>query len=98
MIFVFEHVINNLSHKMEFDNGTAWLRQSNMVPGRPEHPIPFAGTMGFLCRTQKLNRSVPKANLTHMRHKTGCGITYAAFGASGEGKDVHHVKKERRQY
>jgi hypothetical protein len=31
-------------------------------------------------------------------HVIFCTTTYAAFGVSGEGKDVHHVKKERRQY
>ena len=54
MIFVFEHVINSLSHKMEFDNGTAWLRLSNMVHGRPEHPILFAGPRGFYAAPKSL--------------------------------------------
>ena len=30
-IFVFEHVLNNLRHKMEFGDGAGWLRQLNMV-------------------------------------------------------------------
>ena len=44
----------------------------------PIHPKPTGyrqSTLCVLCRTQILKQAVSKANPTHMRHKTGCGIS-----------------------